>query len=191
MIDRRALLRGLIAAAAALPLGPIRLWAQADKFEADYGPLLKAISAAVLPAALGRRATDQTTDGFLRWIRNYRAGVAMDNGYGVTHSQLTPPLPLDRYAQQLERLERAARDRQATFATLGLPDARALIEASLRDAKIEQLPNRPAGKHVVADLMAFYFRSPEANDFCYRAAIRRFDCRGLAASGDKPAALSS
>ncbi len=191
MIDRRALLRGLIAAAAALPLGPIRLWAQADRFEAEYGALLKAISAAVLPAALGRRVTDEAAAGFLRWVKNYRPGVAMDNGYGVTHPQLTPASPIDRYAQQLDRLDRAARDRHATFATLGLPDARALIEASFRDANIEQLPNRPAGRHVVADLMAFYFRSAEANDVCYRAAIRRFDCRGLAESSDRPASLSS
>ena len=191
MIERRALLKGLIAAAAALPLGPIRLWAQADRFEGQYGPLLKAVSAAVLPEALGRRGTDQAAEAFLRWIKNYRAGVAMDNGYGVTHPQRTPPLPLDRYAQQLESLEQAARNRHATFGTLRVADARSLVEASFRDANIEQLPSRPAGRHVVADLMALYFRSSEANDFCYRAAIHRFECRGLAESGDRPAALSS
>ena len=191
MIERRALLRGLIAAIASLPLGPIRLWAQADRFEADHATLLKAIAAAVLPETLGRRGTDEIAEGFLRWIKNYRAGVPMDNGYGATHPHQTPPLPLDRYAQQLASLEQAAHDRRTPFGAMRVADARALIEASLHDAKIEQLPNRPSGQHIVADLMAFYFHSSEANDLCYRAAIRRFDCRGLAEAGDKPPAVAS
>ncbi len=191
MIDRRALLRSIVAALAALPFGPIRLRAQSDRFETRYGPLLKDLSAVVLPEALGRRGTDEAAEGFLRWIRNYRSDVAMENGYGVTHPQRTSALPLDRYAEQLESLERAARDRGAPFRTLHLADARSLVEASFREAKIEQLPTRPAGRHGAADLMAFYFRSAGANDFCYRAAIHRFECRGLADAGAKPAALPS
>ena len=33
------------------------------------------------------------------------------------------------------------------------------------------MPRIPDGKSVIADLMSFYFRSAEANDLCYRAAI--------------------
>jgi hypothetical protein len=37
--------------------------------------------------------------------------------------------------------------------------------------------------------MAFYFRSSDANDLCYRAQIGRDQCRGLAGSDRPPAPL--
>jgi len=39
---------------------------------------------------------------------------------------------------------------------------------------------------VVADLMAFYFRSSEANDDCYRAMINREVCRPIAITTRRP-----
>jgi hypothetical protein len=48
------------------------------------------------------------------------------------------------------------------------------------------MPARPAGRHVVADLMTFYYRSAEATDLCYQAAIHRFECRGLEDSTQPP-----
>ena len=51
------------------------------------------------------------------------------------------------------------------------------------------LPARPNGQHVVADLMAFYFRSSEANDDCYSALINREVCRPIAITTRKPAPL--
>jgi hypothetical protein len=56
-------------------------------------------------------------------------------------------------------------------------------------AKLEDLPERPEGRHVAADLMAFFFRSSEANDLCYRAAIGRDTCRGLVDSDRAPEQL--
>ncbi len=41
---------------------------------------------------------------------------------------------------------------------------------------------------VVADLMAFYFRSSEANDECYKALINREMCRPIAITTRKPEA---
>jgi len=51
---------------------------------------------------------------------------------------------------------------------------------------VRGLPPRPSGQHVVADLMAFYFRSSEANDDCYHALINREVCRPIAVTIRKP-----
>jgi hypothetical protein len=178
-----------MAAAAALPLGPIRLRAQAGTFASQHGPMLADVAAAVLPESIGRRGAEQAADAFLGWIRNYRPGVAMDNGYGITRQHTTPPLPLAQYAAQMDALAQAARARGAAFGALSVADRRTLVESALRAAHIDQLPNRPAGVHVAADLMAHYFRSAEATDLCYRAEIRRFECRGLADSTAAPERL--
>ena len=56
-------------------------------------------------------------------------------------------------------------------------------------AGVRNLPPRPLGQHVVADLMAFYFRSSEANDDCYQALINREVCRPIAITTRKPEPL--
>ena len=50
---------------------------------------------------------------------------------------------------------------------------RELLDAAFKAADVRNLPGRPDGKHVVADLMAHYFRSSAANDLCYNARIGR------------------
>ena len=52
------------------------------------------------------------------------------------------------------------------------------------------LPGRPTGRHVVSDLMAFYFRSSEANDLAYRARIGRQMCRTLELTTRRPATMA-
>jgi hypothetical protein len=185
-MNRRTWLKAMLAAAAALPLGSLRLRAQATAFAADHAAMLKNIAAAVLPESLGRRGSDAAAEQFLRWIRNYRAGVLMDTGYGNPRPRKTPPLPLDKYTAQLQALERHARARGAAFGALSLADRRALVEAALHDANVDQLPARPAGQHVAADLMGYYFRSADATDLCYLVSIRRYDCRGLPDSTKAP-----
>ena len=53
-------------------------------------------------------------------------------------------------------------------------------------AKVTQLPSRPSGGHVVSDLMAFYFRSSEANDVAHRARIGRQVCRPIELTTRRP-----
>ena len=185
-MNRRTLLKAMLAAAAALPLGSLRLRAQATAFARDHAAMLKDIAATVLPESLGRSGTDEAAEQFLRWIRNYRAGVAMEPGYGNPRPRRTPPLALDKYTAQLQKLDRQARARGAAFGALPLADRRALIEAALHDANLDQLPAGPAGRHIAADLMGFYFRGADATDLCYGVSIRRYDCRGLADSTQAP-----
>jgi hypothetical protein len=64
------------------------------------------------------------------------------------------------------------------------------VEAALEKTKLIDLPRTPDGRHVAADLMAFYFRSSDGNDLCYRAAIGRDQCRGLKGSDNPPAMLA-
>jgi hypothetical protein len=63
------------------------------------------------------------------------------------------------------------------------------VAAAIGAARVQDLPERPDGRHVAADLLAFFFRSSEASDLCYGKAIGRDQCRGLPGSEDPPAPL--
>ena len=79
-----------------------------------------------------------------------------------------------RYIAQLAALDAAARaQRRRDGRALDPETRRALLDEAFTKAGVRNLPPRPTGQHVVADLMAFYFRSSEANDDCYRALISR------------------
>lgn len=143
----------------------IRAWSQPTA-------TLKNLAAIVLPAGVD---TDRIADQFERYVREYRPGADTEHGYGFTRIRPKPPSPAPEYARQL--------------AALPVPLTRAAVEAALDAAQIKDLPRLPDGKNVIADLMSFYFRSAEANDLCYRAAIGRETCRGLAGSSQEPKPL--
>jgi hypothetical protein len=90
------------------------------------------------------------------------------------------------YVAQLSALDRDARTRGAHWAGLDLETRRALADETLVKAGVKTLPARPTGEHVVSDLMAFYFRSSEANDDCYRAMIQREVCRPIEVTIRRP-----
>ena len=144
---------------------------------------LNAIADVVLPRELGADGRRGTVTGFIRWLRNYKDNAETDHGYGVTRIRRTGPSPGRGYAAELAALQSSA---GGGFAKLSVDERRPLVEAALGAAKIDRLPGRPNGGHVISDLMAFYFNSPAAADLCYRAAIGRTDCRGLANSEKPP-----
>jgi hypothetical protein len=147
---------------------------------------LRALAPIVLPASLGRRAIGLLTDRFLDRLQGYKAGVGLDYGYGHPVLGRTPESPAPRYVEQLAALERAAGQRGQTFGRLSADVKRTLVENALREARVEDLPDIPNGRHVVSDLMAFYFQSSEANDACYRARIGREKPRPLSAVTVRP-----
>jgi hypothetical protein len=152
---------------------------------------LRALAPIVLPKAIGRRNVEATTAGFLAWLEGYRAGVPTEHGYGNPRFRRTPESPAARYVTQLAALEQAAEEQHHQPFSRLAPDAkRSLIEEAFTHAKIENLPNRPNGQHVAADLMAFYFGSSEANDFCYQAQIGRETCRPIAQVTTRPGPLA-
>jgi len=87
---------------------------------------------------------------------------------------------------QLSALAADARTKGGRWSMLDLETRRALLDASLAKAEVRGLPPRPMGQHVVVDLMAFYFRSSEANDVCYSALIQREVCRPIAVTITRP-----
>jgi hypothetical protein len=152
--------------------------------------LLKTLAAGVLPASLGKERLDAIADRFAVWLKNYKPGADRGHAYGSTNLATAPDSPAAAYIAQLATLDKAARQRGGRgFDELPADDRRALIELAFQSAKVERLPERPEGKHVAADLMAFFFRGSEANDLCYRAEIGKDTCRDLADSPEPPRPL--
>jgi hypothetical protein len=150
----------------------IRGWSQSNQFPGDQAGKLREVAALVLPGSLGRAATDSVAGNFEKYVREYRAGADTEHGYGFTRVRPKPPSPAAEYVRQLSALP--------------APLTKEAVEAALEAAQVRDLPRLPDGKSVIADLMSFYFRSAEANDLCYRAAIQRDTCRGLTGSSKEP-----
>ena len=188
-MQRRTLLQWVASCAAALPFRPLRLTAQPRELTADSIAMLHAIAPTVLPASLGAAQLRGIVDKFVQWTRGYREGVAMSHGYGHPRLQKTGASPVPGYVAQLAALDAGARAKGGRWPTLDLETRRALLDAAFSKAGVRNLPPRPIGQHVAADLMAFYFRSSEANDVCYSAMIQREVCRPIAVTIQRPKPL--
>lgn len=176
---RRTLLRW-IAGQSAVPVWLSR--AQSTAFPGEQAGVLRALAAVVLPAEIGPGGIDKIAGDFEQWVRDYRPGAEMDHGYGNTRLRSKPPSPAAAYAKQLA-------DLRAELLGGDAASRRKAVETALEAARVSDIPRTPGGQHVAADLMAFYFRSSDANDLCYRAAIGRDLCRGLKGSENPPAPL--
>jgi hypothetical protein len=190
-MKRRALFKLLAASAAWVRAVGVRAFADPVPLSDAHVATLRSAARLVLPSALGAKGADEATDKFIRWLRGYKAGADMDHGYGAPRLRTTPASPSAGYPQQLADLDRRATARGKPFAKLESDQQRAIIVDALTEAKIDALPGRPNGRHVIADLMAFYFRSTDANDLCYQAAIGKDTCRGLPGSDKAPTPLSA
>lgn len=185
-MNRRTLLQWVGAATAVLPFHRVRLWAQARELTPGSIATLHAVAATVLPASIGSDRVRGVVDRFALWARGYREGVPMAHGYGHPRLVKTGPSPVPGYNLQLAALEAEAQAKGGAFAGLDVETRRALLDAAFTKAGVRNLPPRPLGQHVVADLMAFYFRSSEANDDCYHALIQREVCRPIQITTRKP-----
>jgi hypothetical protein len=186
---RRTLLQWIVSTTAALPMRSIRLFAQPRELSPEAVATLYEIAASVLPESLGVTRVRATADRFVAWTRGYREGVALSHGYGHPRLQRSGASPVPTYIAQLAALAAEAGTRGARWPALDLETRRRLLDASLTKANVRGLPARPNGQHVVSDLMAFYYRSSEANDVCYSAMINREVCRPIAITTRKPAPL--
>ena len=187
-MKRRTLLQWLGSAAATLPLFRVSL--HADELAPDQVLVLRDVAATVLPSAIGAKGQDQAVDNFLIWIRDYREGVPLSHGYGNPRLERTGPSPAPGYAKQIGALQQVARERGGRFGILPLETRRAILDEAFKAADVRNLPGRPDGKHVVADLMAHYFRSSAANDLCYNARIGRHTNRAIQITTVRPRPLA-
>lgn len=194
-MKRREALKTLTTAAAALPL--IRAdWsaldlATAQELEPDHVFVLRDVAATVLPSAIGAQGQNEAVDNFLKWIRDYKEGVALSHGYGEPRLVKSGPSPVAGYSKQITALQQAAQARGARFGALPIETRRELLDNAFKSADVRNLPSRPDGKHVVADLMAHYFRSSAANDLCYNARIGRNTYRAIRVTTVRPPALQA
>lgn len=186
-MKRRRAIQTLATAAAALPLMRVQL--RADLLPADQVFVLRDVAATVLPSAIGRNGQDEAVDQFLRWIRDYKEGVALSHGYGEPRLIKSGPSPVPGYSKQIVALRQAAQARGGRFGALSLPIRRELLDAAFKGADVRNLPGRPDGKHIIADLMAHYFRSSGANDLCYNARIGRNTYRAIRVTTVRPQPL--
>ena len=186
---RRTLLQWMAAVPALLPFESLRVLAQPRELTPDAITELHEIAPTVLPVTLGDVAVRSITDKFVAWTRGYREGVALTHGYGHPRLQKSGASPVPGYVAQLAALAADARAKGGHWSALDLDTRRSLLDAAFTKAGVRNLPARPSGQHVVADLMAFYFRSSEANDDCYKALINREVCRPIAITTRRPEAL--
>ncbi len=191
---RRALLQWLVSGAASLPVWRVDLSAaileQAGELSTSHVFVLRDIATTVLPSALGGKGQDGAVDEFLRWLREYREGVPLSHGYGEPRLVRTGPSPAPGYAAHIAALQQAAIERGGRFGALPLAVRRAILADAFATAGVQNLPQRPDGKHVVADLMAHYFRSSAANDLCYNARIGRHTYRAIRVTTARPQPLN-
>lgn len=185
---RRKLLQWFATLAASGPF--LRVQLHADELAADQVLVLRDVAATVLPSAIGAKGQDQAVDNFLIWIRDYQEGVPLSHGYGEPRLVRSGPSPAPGYAKQIAALQLAARERGGRFGVLPLETRRALLDEAFKAADVRNLPSRPDGKHVIADLMAHYFRSSAANDLCYNARIGRHTNRAIQITTVRPRPLA-
>ncbi len=190
-MKRRTLLQLAASATALLPFEPLRLFAQPRELTPEAAAAIHDIAHTVLPATLGPDRTRAAVEKFIAWTRGYREGVPLAHGYGHPRLTRSGPSPVPRYMTQLAELDAAARAKGGAWTSLDLEVRRALLDDAFTKAGIRNLPPRPMGQHVIVDLMAFYFRSSEANDRCYSAMISREICRPIAITTKRPAPLAS
>jgi hypothetical protein len=153
-------------------LASLPAWAQPGEFPGEHAAALREMAAIVLP---GEVDAERVAHEFAAWVNGYRAGAETDHGYGNTRIRVKGASPASAYVTQLSALHGKV--------------SRESITAALQQAGVTELPRTPGASHVAADLMAFYFRSSDANDLCYQAQIGRDQCRGLAGSDRPPAPL--
>ncbi len=193
-MNRRALLQWLASGAVTLPVWRADLsaaaLAQADVLSTGHVFVLRDVATTVLPSAIGAKGQDEAVDNFLRWLRDYQEGVPRSHGYGEPRLVRSGPSPAPGYGAQVAALQQAATARGGRFGALPLDARRAILDTAFNQAGIQNLPSRPDGKHVIADLMAHYFRSSAANDLCYNARIGRNTYRAVRVTTVRPQPLN-
>jgi len=188
-MKRRTLLQWTAAAAAVMPFERIKLLAQPRELTPEAIATLRTIAPTVIPSSLCPKKIDEVVDRFVEWARNYHEGVPLQHGYGHPRLRKTGPSPVPKYLAQLADIEAQARAQGNGWTALDPEARRAILDAAFTKADVRNLGPHPTGGHVVADLMAFYFRSSEANDYCYNALISREVCRPISITTKRPAAL--
>lgn len=151
---------------------------------------LDALAEVLLPSALGRAGIGAEVAAFRDWSAGYRASAELNHGYGTSRLRSTGPTPLTRWAQQLDGLDREARDKhQRTFRELGATERQAIVRAALAGERLDRTTGVAEANHVAVALLVHFYASPAATNLCYQANIGKLACRPLAMSARKPPSM--
>lgn len=192
-INRRSFLQSIGALVPAAALGACETPEAAEAGAA--GPpleagLLLALAETVLPSELGPEGVQRVASGFQEWIARFEPVAELNHGYGTGEIRFTAADPAPGWGAQLRALNLLAqRAHGAPFPELPAEQRRELVRAQIRREGPESLPTAADADHVAVGLMAYYYDSPEATDLCYQAAIRKYGCRPLSQSPERPAPL--
>jgi len=133
-MKRRSAIKQIITAAATMPL--LRVELRADELPADQVTVLRDVAATVLPASIGGKGQNDAVDNFLRWIHEYKEGVALSHGYGDPRLVKSGPSPAPNYTKQLIALQRDAQSRGGRFGALPIEARRELLDAAFKAADV-------------------------------------------------------
>ena len=152
----------------------------------------------VLPTeSLGPDGVQWALAGFGKWVDGFEPVAELDHGYlSSDEIRYGPPDPRPLWLSQMEALDLEAKSRfSLPFAGLTTirqeTMLRAAVERSLPADHGSSLPRPEYATHVALAMMAWYFRSSEANDLCYSAQIGRHRCRGMRTVSNRPQSISA
>jgi Gluconate 2-dehydrogenase subunit 3 len=196
---RRSFVSTLAAFTAALGFGsrhraigevPSPAGADADAQVALDLAVLTKIAEVVLPSELGADGMARASRAFAAWTAEYKKGAELVHPYGSPNLGFTGDSPAPRWRQQLDALQRSARERhQMSFTALTRPQREALIREAVAGDRLDRMPSVVGANHVAIALSAFFFGSPEGTDLCYRAKIGKNQCRPLVNAQREPLPL--
>ncbi len=155
---------------------------------------LEAVGKLVLPkTALGDNGVTRVVSEFKSWLEGFEPVAEQNHPYLWTDEILYgPPNPAPQWSSQLQGLDIEAQKRHGKpFRDLSAADQRYILGNQMpRDQKAE-LPYAGDAPHVAIGLLSYFYRTSEANDLAYGAAIEKQTCRGLETGPDEPGPLTA
>ncbi len=150
---------------------------------------LRALADVVLPAVeLGEEDTAEAVRAFSAWVEGFEPAAELDHPYLTGELRYGPPHPGPRWAAQLEAMDLESSHRSGlSLSELPVERRREVVQYVLDGGGAESLPQSPAeADHVVVGFLAWFYRTSQANDLCYRADVGRHLCRGLQSLPEEP-----
>ena len=152
----------------------------------SHAPVLEALAPLVLPASsMTTETLARTLQRFAAWADDFEPVAELDHRYLSTDEiPYGPPDPRPLWRAQLEALETEAQKRHLqSFTALTVELQREMTSRAIDRAVSREpgtgLPRPEHAGHVAVALMAWFFRSSDANDLCYGKRIGRHECRGM------------
>ena len=191
--SRRRFLKGSAGVVAGAAIGACAQDAPPQEFEQQGldRELLDALAMLVLPrSALGAAGIERVSGEFLDWLDAFDPVSELNHPYYSEEIDYGPPDPAPLWSAQLRALDIEARNRfEKSFLAINAGQQQYILERHLPDNVPQDLPHAGDAPHVAFGLIAYFYATSEANDFCLNAKVKRQTCRGLETSLDKPAPL--